>query len=93
MTHNYEIMLVFSVKESEDAAKALLEKVKARIEKNGTIGDIDEWGKRKLAYPINDETEGYYVVLKYSAEPEYPRELERILTITDGVLRFLNIAE
>ncbi len=92
--NNYEIMLIFSVKDGEDAAKELLEKFKALVEKNeGTISDIDEWGKRKLAYEINDEAEGYYVVVKYAAEPTFPVEMERVLGITDGVLRFLNIAE
>lgn len=91
---NYEIMLVFSVKDGEDAAKELLEKFKALIERHdGTISDIDEWGKKKLAYEINDEPEGYYVVVKYAAEPTFPVEMERVLRITDGVLRFLNVAE
>ena len=91
---NYEIMLVFSVKDGEDAAKELFEKFKALAEKHdGVMNDVDEWGKRKLAYEINDEAEGYYVVVKYAAEPTFPVEMERVLRITDGVLRFLNIAE
>ena len=91
---NYEIMLVFSAKDGEDAAKELFEKFKALVEKHdGVINDVDEWGKRKLAYEINDEAEGYYVVVKYAAEPTFPVEMERVLRITDGVLRFLNIAE
>ncbi len=88
---NYEAMLVFSVKESEDAAKALVEKFKALIEKNGTVESVDEWGKRKLAYAINYETEGYYVLCNFSSEPEFPAELGRVLNITDGVLRSLII--
>ena len=92
--NNYEIMLVFSVKDGEDAAKELFEKFKALVEKHdGVINDVDEWGKRKLAYEINDESEGYYAVVKYSAEPTFPVEMERVLRITDGILRFLNIAE
>lgn len=90
---NYEAMLVFSVKNGDEAAQELFGKFKALIEKNGTISNIDEWGKRKLAYDINYETEGYYVVVEYSAEPEFPAELERVLGITDGVLRFLNISK
>ena len=88
---NYEAMLVFSVKESEDAAKALVEKFKALIEKNGAVESVDEWGKRKLAYAINYETEGYYALYNFSSEPEFPAELSRILNITDGVLRSLII--
>lgn len=90
---NYEAMLVFSVKNGDEAAQELLAKFKALIEKNGTLGEIDEWGRRRLAYVINYETEGYYAVIKYTAEPEFPAELERVLGITDGVLRFLNISE
>lgn len=88
---NYEAMLVFSVKESEDAAKALVEKFKALIEKNGAVESVDEWGKRKLAYAINYETEGYYALYNFSSEPEFPAELSRVLNITDGVLRSLII--
>ena len=88
---NYEAMLVFSVKESEDAAKALVEKFKALVEKNGTVESVDEWGKRKLAYAINYETEGYYTLFNFSSEPEFPAELSRVLNITDGVLRSLII--
>lgn len=93
MAKEYEIMLVFSVENGEEVAKELLGKFTALIEKNGTLGEIDEWGKRKLAYPIDDEPEGYYAVVNFSAEPEFPVELERRLTITEGVLRFLNIAK
>ena len=53
----------------------------------------DEWGKRHLAYPINDLTEGYYVLMTFSAKPEFPRELDRILRITDGVMRSLIVCK
>ena len=88
---NYEAMLVFSVKEREDAAKALVEKFKSLIEANGTVESVDEWGKRKLAYAIDYETEGYYALYNFSAEPEFPAELDRVLNITEGVLRSLII--
>lgn len=90
---NYEAMLVFSLKNGEEAANELVEKFKALIEKHGSISNVDIWGKRKLAYDINYETEGYYAVINYSADSEFPAEFERVLKITDGVLRFLNIAE
>ena len=61
------------------------------VSANGTLDSVDEWGKRKLAYPINDETEGYYVLMNYSCEPEFPAELDRIAKITDGILRSLII--
>lgn len=91
MTNNYETMFVLSVGESEEATVSLVERIKALVSANGTLDSVDEWGKRKLAYPINDETEGYYVLMNYSCEPEFPAELDRIAKITDGILRSLII--
>lgn len=89
--NNYETMVVFSVANGEEAAQPLLEKFKGMIEANGTLESVEEWGKRKLAYLINDEPEGYYVLFNYQAEPEFPAELDRVFKITDGVLRSLII--
>ena len=61
------------------------------IEENGTIEAFNEWGKRKLAYPINDLTEGYYVLVNYKAEPSFVAELERVFNITEGVMRSMTI--
>ena len=86
----YEVMVVYSLKNGEEALKALLEKFKATIEKHAEALEINEdWGKRKLAYPINDETDGYYVIYTFESQPDYPAELSRRLNITDGVLRSL----
>ncbi len=85
----YETIMVFSLAKGEEAAKELMEKFKALMESNGTLESVDEWGKRKLAYLINDEAEGYYVLYNYEANPEFPAELDRIAKITDGVLRTL----
>lgn len=85
----YETVMVFSVKNGEEAAKSLVEKFKALIEANGTLESVDEWGSRRLAYPINYESEGFYALYNYECEPEFPAELDRILKITDGVLRSL----
>jgi len=87
--NNYETMLVFSVANGEESAQELLAKFKDLIEKNGELESIDEWGKRRLAYPINDETEGYYAIYNYKSGPDFPAELERIVKITDGALRSL----
>ena len=84
----YEAVVVFSVKNGDDVS-ALVEKFKAMIEENGTLETINEWGKRKLAYAIEDETEGYYVLFDYTSKPEFPAELDRVLKITDGILRSL----
>ena len=85
-------MVVFSVAKGDEAYKELLPKFTALIEQNsGTIEGIDEWGKRKLAYPINDEPDGVYVLINFTSEPDFPAEFERIVGITDGVLRSLVI--
>lgn len=93
MANSYETMLVFSVANGDEAVTALVEKFKALIEANGTIESFDEWGKRKLAYPINYETEGYYMLVNFTCEPEFPAELDRIVKITEGVLRALTVKQ
>ena len=82
-------MLVLSVKNGDEATQSLQEKFKALIEANGTLESVDEWGKRKLAYEINDEAEGHYVIFNFDSEPAFPAEFERVAGITDGVLRTL----
>lgn len=86
---NYEIVLVFSLSKGEEAAQALKTKFTDLISKHGTLGEVEEWGKRKLAYPINYENDGYYVVYSFDCKPDFPAEFERIINITDGVLRSL----
>lgn len=88
---NYEAVMVFSVKNGDEAVAALVEKFKTLIEKNATLQSIDEWGKRKLAYLINKESEGYYVLVNFESEADFPAELDRVFKITDGVLRTLII--
>ena len=90
-SYSYEIMLVFSVKDGEEGANALLEKFKGMIEANGTVDSVDVWGKRRLEYLINDEPEGFYVIINYQSAPEFQAELDRVLKITDGVLRSMII--
>ena len=88
-TNKYEAMLVFSVANGEEATTALVEKFKALIAENGTVENVDDWGKRRLAYPINDEVEGYYIVVTFTGAPSFPAELDRIVKITDGALRVM----
>ena len=88
----YETVAVFSVKAGEEKAKELVEKFKALIEANGTMEAVDEWGVRKLAYEINYETDGYYVLYTFEANVDFPAELDRIYNITDGVLRSIIVA-
>lgn len=87
LNENYEAMIVYSLKQGEDQVKSLVEKFKALIEANGTLDNIDDWGKRKLAYDINYESEGYYVIYTFTSKPDFPAELDRVLKITDGVMR------
>lgn len=91
MTNKYEAAIVYSVAGGDDAVNALKEKFNDLIAKNGTVENVDEWGKRRLAYLINDEAEGYYVFTTFTSEPNFPAELERVAGITDGVLRVMVI--
>ena len=89
----YETMLITTATLDEEATAALVGKFKSLIEANGTIDSIDEWGKRRLAYPINDENEGVYTVINFTCEPDFPAELDRVYKITEGVLRTIIVAE
>lgn len=93
VTGNYEVLYIINPTVGEDETAALVAKFKELAESRGTVTEVEEWGKRKLAYPINDETEGYYVVTTFESAPEFPAELDRIYKITDGVLRSMIIAE
>lgn len=89
---NYEALYILDPALGEEEITALVEKFKGVVEANGTVSEIDQWGKRRLAYPINDLMEGYYVLMNYESKPEFPAELERVMKITDGVLRCLTTA-
>ncbi len=91
MKSSYEVVLIFSVSKGEEATAALVERFKNLIAENATVENVDEWGKRKLAYLINDEAEGYYVLVNFESEADFPAELDRITNITDGVLRSMII--
>ena len=91
MTNKYELAMIFSVANGEEATTALVEKFKALIEANGTIENVDDWGKRRLAYLIDDEAEGHYVITTFESNADFPAELDRIAKITDGVLRTMVI--
>lgn len=91
LSEKYEAMVVFSLKNDEEQIKALVEKFSELIKANGTLTNVDEWGKRKLAYEINYEGEGYYVLYNFESKPDFPAEFERIVSITDGVLRWCTV--
>ena len=87
ITGKYEVLYIIDPAQGEEGIAALVEKFKAMVEAEGTLTNIDEWGKRRLAYPINDLPEGYYVLMNYESKPELPAEMERVMKITDGILR------
>jgi small subunit ribosomal protein S6 len=89
---SYETMYILSPDLSEEERKGLIERFKNLIiENGGEITNFDEWGKRKLAYPIDKKPEGYYVLMNFNSDSRVSRELERVYKITDGVLRYLII--
>ena len=91
ITSKYETIFVVSAELEEEAATAVITKFKDMIAANGTVEKVEDWGKRKLAYPIDDVTDGYYTLVNYSAAHDFPAELERVFNITDGVLRSLTV--
>ena len=90
LSGNYEVVYILDPNLTEEATAAMVSKFQTLVEQNGTLAEVNEWGKRHLAYPINDQTEGYYVLM---TKPEFPRELDRILRITDGVMRSLIVCK
>ena len=92
ITGKYEVLYIIDPAQGEEGIAALVEKFKAMVEAEGTLTNVDEWGKRRLAYPVNDLNEGYYVLMNFESKPEFPAELERVMKITDGVLSCLTTA-
>ena len=85
--NSYESLFIVDLSNGEEAAKATVAKFTDLIAKNGEIIDIADWGKRRLAYPINDMNEGYYTVVTFKSEPSFPVELERLYNIDESVMR------
>ena len=92
ITGKYEVLYIIDPAQGEEGIAALVEKFKAMVEAEGTLTNIDEWGKRRLAYLVNDKPEGYYVLMNMETKPEFPAEMERVMKITDGILRCLTTA-
>ena len=88
--NSYELLYIIDNGLTDEAKEALINKINAVVTDNGgTVDGIDKWGARKLAYAINYKTEGYYVLVNFSAPATLPDEVERVLRITDGVMRFM----
>ena len=90
---NYEVVYILDPALGEEAIAAMIEKFKALVETQGTVAAIDDWGKRRLAYPINDLNEGYYVLMTFNAAAAIPHELDRLFRINDSVMRSLIVCK
>ena len=89
ITGKYEVLYIIDADLGEEGINALVEKFKAMVEAEGTLLNIDLWGKRRLAYLVNDKPEGYYVLMNFESKPDFPAEMERVMKITEGVMRCL----
>ena len=90
---NYEAMYILDPNLTEEATAALVEKFSTLVGNSGSVTEVDQWGKRRLAYPINDLNEGYYVLMTFTAPAALPAELDRVFRITDGVMRSMIISK
>jgi small subunit ribosomal protein S6 len=91
VVNKYETIFIINPNLGEEEITGLVEKFKSLIASAGEVENVDEWGKRRLAYAINDLNEGYYVLINFSAEPSFVQELERVYKITDGIVRAIVI--
>ena len=87
VTGKYETIFIVNPTLGEDESAAVVNKFKSLIEANATVDKVEDWGKRRLAYPINDLTEGYYTLVQFTSVPSFPAELDRVYKITDGLMR------
>ena len=91
---NYEVVYIIDPAQGEEAIAATVAKFQTLAEQNNAINVVvDEWGKRRLAYAIDYKTEGYYVLMSFTSGPEFPKELDRILGITEGIMRSLIVCK
>ncbi|MBR3888760.1 MAG: 30S ribosomal protein S6 [Clostridia bacterium] len=87
--NNYETIMIINSNLDEAATKASIEKFTALINANGKVESVEEIGKKKLAYPIKKQAEGYYVLVNFSSNPEFIDELDRVYNITDEVIKHI----
>ncbi|MBD5133757.1 MAG: 30S ribosomal protein S6 [Clostridiales bacterium] len=90
---NYEVLYILNPTLGEEDTAALVARFKELAEGHGTVSEVDEWGKRRLAYPINDLEEGYYVLMTFSSDPAFPAELDRLMRINVSVMRSIIVAK
>ncbi|MCI8914188.1 MAG: 30S ribosomal protein S6 [Lawsonibacter sp.] len=90
---NYEAVYILKPDLTEEQIAAQVERFKSVVEANGTVSEVNEWGKRRLAYPIQDLMEGYYVLMTFTAAAAVPAELDRIFRISDSVMRSMIVCK
>ena len=93
VTANYEVVYIIDPAQGEEGIAALVAKFRTLAEQHASAVEVEEWGSRKLAYPINFKSEGYYVLMSFTSEPSFPKELDRVLGITDGIMRSLIVCK
>ena len=93
ISESYEVVYIIDPNQGEEAVAATVEKFKALAEQHSSNVEVEEWGKRRLAYAIDYKTEGYYVRMSFTCEPAFPKELDRVLGITDGILRSMIVCK
>lgn len=89
--NKYETIFIIDATLEEETVNNLVEKFTSLIGNAGTVESVDSWGKRRLAYEINDRTEGIYTLVNFSSEPDFIKELDRVYNITDGILRTITV--
>jgi len=87
--NKYESIFIISALLEDEKIQEIVTRVKSTIEESAQLEKIDEWGKRRLAYEIDDQKEGYFTLVHFTARPEFPNELERIYKITEGVIKYI----
>ena len=93
VTANYEVVYIVDPAQGEEGIASIVASFKALAEQNGSAVEVEEWGTRRLAYPINYKNDGYYVLMSFNSEPSFPRELDRKLRINDGIMRSLIVCK
>ena len=93
LSANYEVVYIIDPAQGEEGTAALVAKFRTLAEQNGSAVEVEEWGSRRLAYPINFKNDGYYVLMTFTSAPEFPRELDRVFGITDGIMRSMIVCK
>lgn len=93
LSANYEVIYIMDPAVGEEGIAALMEKFKTLAEEYGSVTEVDDWGKRRLAYPINDLNDGHYVLMTFTGTPDLPKEMERVMKITDGIMRSMIVCK